>query len=161
MGKFKTGCLGLIGIFFVIGVIGAIGGGDNKNTTSSGSSPTTKQVEQKKEVKQEKQKEYTPVTVSTLMQELEGNAASASKKYKDKDLKVTGILEVIDADGKYISLHGDQYSITGVRCDINKKDKAQEDYLLNIQKGQTVTAYGTITDVGEIMGDSLKVDKFE
>ena len=160
MGKLKIGCLGVIGIFVLIGIIGAIGGGGNKNTASNTSAPA-KQVEQKNNTKQEKQKEYTPITVSTLMQELEGNAASASKKYKGKDLKVTGILEVIDADGNYISLHGDQYSITGVRCDINKKDKAQEDYLLNVQKGQTVTAYGTVSDVGEIMGYSLKVDKFE
>ncbi|MBQ7477813.1 MAG: hypothetical protein IJT01_02790 [Selenomonadaceae bacterium] len=161
MGKFKTGCLGLIGIFIVIGIIGAIGGGGSKDKPPNTSSPASQQVAQKNEPQQQKQKEYLPVSVSALMQELEGNAAAASKKYKGKDLKVTGSLEVIDADGNYISLHGDQYSIVGVRCDINKKDKAQEDYLLNVQKGQTVTAYGTVTDVGEIMGYSLKVDKFE
>lgn len=32
---------------------------------------------------------------------------------------------------------------------------------MNLQKGQTVTVYGTISDVGEVLGYSMKVDKFE
>ncbi|MBR2214651.1 MAG: hypothetical protein IJ849_02695 [Selenomonadaceae bacterium] len=159
MGKLKMGCLGIIGLVVLAGIIGAIGGGGSDHASKSSSGVA--QVEQKKEAAPAKQKEYTPITVAELMQDLEGNAAAASKKYKGKDLQVTGTLEVIDSDGKYISLHGDQFSIVGVRCDINNKDKAQEDYLLNAHKGQTVTAYGTISDVGEIMGYSLKVDKFE
>ncbi|MBR3623490.1 MAG: hypothetical protein IKN43_09120 [Selenomonadaceae bacterium] len=70
-------------------------------------------------------------------------------------------MEVMDSEGNYIVLHGDKYSIVGVHCTINKKDKAQEDFIMNIKKGQTVSASGTISDVGEIMGYTLKVDKFE
>ena len=158
MSKLKMGCLGVIGLFVLVGIIGAIGGSGSKDS-SSGS--TTVKTDQAKQVAPTKQKEYMEIDVSSLMQDLENNAVAASKKYKGKDLKVVGTLAVIDADGKYISLHGNQYSIVGVRCDVNQKDKAQEDYLMNVQKGQQVTAYGTVTDVGEIMGYSLKVDKFE
>lgn len=96
-----------------------------------------------------------------MMDELENNAAAAQKKYKGQYLKVTGRLEVIDSDLKYISLHPESFSITGVRCDIKRGDKSQEDYVTSASKGQTVTAYGQITDVGEVLGYSMQVDKFE
>lgn len=83
---------------------------------------------------------------------------AAQKKYKGKDVKITGILAVIDSDGNYISLHGDEYSITGVHCTLNKRDSAQMSALERMQKGQKLTVCGTIDDVGEIMGYSLKVD---
>jgi len=162
MGKLKIGCLVVVGFFLLIGVIGAIGGGNKseKNNNSQSSSVSSSQPQAKQEQKATP-KEYTEISVSTLMQDLQDNAMAAQKKYKDKNLKVTGQVEVMDSSGNYISLHGDSYSIVGVQCMINKKDKAQEDFLLNIKKGQTITAYGTITDVGEVMGYSLKVDKFE
>lgn len=33
--------------------------------------------------------------------------------------------------------------------------------MINLSKGQQVTAYGKITDVGEIMGYSLDLEKIE
>lgn len=96
-----------------------------------------------------------------MMSDLENNAAAAQKKYKGQYLRVTGRLEVIDSDMKYISLHPDSFSITGVRCEVKRGDKAQEDYVTNVSKGQVVTAYGQITDVGELLGYVMKVDKFE
>ena len=87
---------------------------------------------------------------------------AAQKKYKGKDVKVSGKLGTIDSDGDYISIQpDDQFAIRGVHCTVNKKDKAQEDYVMNLQKDQWVTAYGTITDVGELMAYTMKVDKFE
>ncbi|MBO6178147.1 MAG: hypothetical protein IKN12_13275 [Selenomonadaceae bacterium] len=157
MGKLKMGCLVVVGIFVLLGVLGALFGNNDKSGTSTSSKTQVKQ-EQKQE---QKPKQYQAVSVSELMQELEGNAMAASKKYKGKDLKVTGTVEVMDSEGNYIVLHGDKYSIVGVHCTINKKDKAQEDFIMNIKKGQTVSASGTISDVGEIMGYTLKVDKFE
>ena len=157
MGKLKMGCLVVVGIFVLLGVLGALFGNNDKSGTSTSSKTQVKQ-EQKQE---QKTKQYQAVSVSELMQELEGNAMAASKKYKGKDLKVTGTVEVMDSEGNYIVLHGDKYSIVGVHCTINKKDKAQEDFIMNIKKGQTVSASGTISDVGEIMGYTLKVDKFE
>lgn len=150
----KFGCLGFIGLFLLIAIFGAIGGGGDKSSSSSSSST---QVEQKAE----QPKEYTAIDVATLNADLENNAASAQKKYKNKNLKITGILGTIDSDGNYISIKSSNMDFKGVHCTINKKDKAQEDYVLNLKKEQQVTAYGTVTDVGEIMGYKLKVDKFE
>lgn len=110
-----------------------------------------------------KQKEYITVSVSTLVNELENNAAAAQKKYKNKYVKVTGKLGTIDSDGDYISIGdpADDFSITGVQCFINKNDKKQSNFVLNLRKGQTVTVYGKITDVGELLGYHLEVDRFE
>lgn len=114
------------------------------------------QVEQKAP-----EKTYYAVDVSTMMSDLNGNAAAAQKKYKGQNLAVTGIVQVIDSDGEYILLTTSEWDIIGVQCFLNKRDKAQENFLMNVRKGQTVTAYGTISDVGEVLGYALKVDVFK
>ena len=154
MSKLKIGCLGVIGLFVILMIFGALVGSGDKSSNSSSSST---------KVEETKQKEYQAVDVSTLISELENNAAAAQKKYKGKDLKITGTLNNIDSDGDYISVKApdDRLGLKTVHCSINKKDKAQEDYVLNLKKGQTVIAYGNINDVGEVIGYRMKVDKFE
>lgn len=128
-------------------------GGGTKSTDTA--SPSAKQVEQQKPI------EYAPADVATMMQELENNAAAAQKRYKGQCLQVSGMLGTIDSDMKYISIKPDEYSIRGIHCTLKRNDKAQADYVMNLSKGQWVTAYGKITDVGEIMGYTMEVDKFE
>ena len=148
----KIGCLGFIGLAVLIAIFGG-GNGNNSTSTPSTTSTTTQQPVQKN---------YVEVDVATMMADLENNAASAQKKYKGKDVKVSGKLGTIDIDGDYISIQpADQFAIRGVHCTVNKKDKAQEDFVMNLKKDQWVTAYGTITDVGELMAYTMKVDKFE
>ena len=48
-----------------------------------------------------------------------------------------------------------------VRCDVKNDNKELKDSILKLKKGQSVTVYGTITDVGDLMGYSLKLDKVE
>ena len=149
----KIGCLGFIGLVVLVAIFGS-GSGDNTSPTSSTSTKTTQQ--------QQAPKNYTEVDVAVMMSDLENNAMAAQKKYKGKDVKVTGKLGTIDSDGNYISIQpDDQFAVRGVHCTINKKDKAQEDYVMNLKKDQWVTAYGTITDVGELLAYTMKVDKFE
>ena len=149
----KIGCLGFIGLVVLVAIFGS-GSGDNISPTSSTSTKTTQQ--------QQAPKNYTEVDVAVMMSDLENNAMAAQKKYKGKDVKVTGKLGTIDSDGDYISIQpDDQFAVRGVHCTINKKDKAQEDYVMNLKKDQWVTAYGTITDVGELLAYTMKVDKFE
>ena len=149
----KIGCLGFIGLVVLVAIFGS-GSGDNTSPTSSTSTKTTQQ--------QQAPKNYTEVDVAVMMSDLENNAMAAQKKYKGKDVKVTGKLGTIDSDGDYISIQpDDQFAVRGVHCTVNKKDKAQEDYVMNLKKDQWVTAYGTITDVGELMAYTMKVDKFE
>ena len=149
----KIGCLGFIGLVVLVAIFGS-GSGDNNSPTGSTSTTTTQQ--------QQAPKNYTEVDVAVMMSDLENNAMAAQKKYKGKDVKVTGKLGTIDSDGNYISIQpDDQFAVRGVHCTVNKKDKAQEDYVMNLKKDQWVTAYGTITDVGELMAYTMKVDKFE
>ena len=96
-----------------------------------------------------------------MLQELENNAAAAQKKYKGQYLKVSGKLGIIDSDGDSISIVADNFFFADIHCTIDKHDKAQESYVLNLSKGQWVTAYGKITDVGETLGYWMDVDKFE
>ena len=49
-------------------------------------------------------REYISVTVDEMYDELNDNAVNAEEKYGGAYVEVTGILEVIDSDGKYISL---------------------------------------------------------
>ena len=148
----KTGCLGFIGLIVLVAIFG--GGSGEKSSTSSTTTTTQQQ--------QQAAKNYTEVDVATMMSDLENNAMAAQKKYKGKDVKVSGKLGTIDSDGDYISIQPDeQFAVRGVHCTVNRKDKAQEDFVMNLKKDQWVTAYGTITDVGELMAYTMKVDKFE
>ena len=148
--------LGFIGLVVLLGVVGAIGGGGSGKSSSSSSSAVTTPSQQ------QKPKNYMEVDVATMMNDLENNAMAAQKKYKGKDVKISGILGTIDSDGDYISIKPeDQFAVRGVHCTVNKKDKAQENYIMNLKKEQWVTAYGTITDVGELMAYTMEVDKFE
>lgn len=70
------------------------------------------------------------------------------------------MVQVIDSDGDYIVLTGSEWDIVGVQCFVKSSDKDQENFVLNVRKGQTVTAYGTISDVGEVIGYTLRVDAF-
>lgn len=108
------------------------------------------------------QKQYAPVDVNTMMAELQQNAAAAQKKYKGQLVCVTGRIGVIDSNGDYLAIFpDDQYAITGVRCDLAWNNKEQENFLLSVQMNQRIRAYGKISDVGEVIGYALSVDKFE
>ena len=144
-----------LGAIVLLGVLGALFGGGGANQPSSKSSAPAKQVEPAKPI------EYATADVATMMQDLENNAAAAQKRYKGQYLKVSGMLGTIDSDMKYISIIPDEYSILGVHCTLKRNDKAQENFVMNLSKKQWVTAYGKITDVGEVMGYTMAVDKFE
>lgn len=134
----------------VLGIIGAaMGGGD------SDKSATTKNTSEKP--KEEKKVEYTVVSVNQMMQDLNDNAMGASENYKDKYLEITGRLDVIDSNGKYISLYpDDEFALTGVQCYIKNDD--QKNTVMNMAKGDMVTLRGKCTDVGEVLGYSLDID---
>lgn len=118
----------------------------------------TVQVQQQKPVS----KQYAAVDANTMMNDLERNAAAAQQKYKGQLICVTGRIGVIDSNGDYILIQSDNtFAINGIMCYLNRKDKEQINILMQVQKGQYIRAYGEINDVGEVMGYSLKVDKFE
>ena len=74
---------------------------------------------------------------------------------------VVGRVGAIDSNGDYILIQSDnEFAITGIICNLNKNDDKQKNFLMSIQNGQRIRAYGDITDVGEVLGYAMKVDAF-
>jgi len=141
---FKKKRFWLLGILALGIVSSALGGGGS--SSSSDSSSNTSQEEA-----------ATPsvqVTAEQLLTELEGNALAAKNSWNGKRVTITGKLDNIDASGDYFSLRGNnEYSFINVQVYI---DDSFVDAVSAFKKGQTVTVTGEITDVGEIMGYSVK-----
>lgn len=104
---------------------------------------------------------YIIVDIDEMNSSLKANAARASKNYKGVDVKFTGWIANIDSDGDYISVRGqDRYAIlNNFHCRL--KDKKHKDIVINKNQGSKVTIKGKITDVGEIMGYTVKVDDIQ
>jgi len=100
------------------------------------------------------------VKTDTLVDTLKENALNASNTYKDKYVEVTGKLSNIDSSGKYISLSpiNDDFSFTSIMCYITQE---QQNIVAGLKKDDLVTVVGTITEVGEVMGYSMKVESFK
>lgn len=133
-------------------IIGALAGGGDSDDSSAKTDVKNTDKEQKIE--------YTSYTVDDMMKELDDNAMSASKKYKDQYIEITGRLDVIDSDGEYISLFpDDEFAITGVQCYMQNDE--QKSIVSGLKKGDTVTLRGKCTDVGEVMGYSLDINSID
>ena len=144
-----------IGIIILLGVIGAVlGKNDGGNNYSSSSSSSTKQT-------QEAPKNYAEADIDVLLNDAKNNAAKANKDYKGKYVKiVNGSVFNIESNARYIQIEGsDPYTLIHVTC--NPKDSKVKDAMINLSKNQRVTVYGKITDVGEIMGYQVDMDKVE
>ena len=144
-----------IGLIILLGVIGAVvGKNDGGNNYSSSSSSSTKQT-------QEAPKNYAEADIDILLNDAKNNAAKANRDYKGKYVKiVNGIVFNIESNARYIQLEGsDPYTLIHVTC--NPKDSKVKDAMINLSKNQRVTVYGKITDVGEIMGYQVDMDKVE
>ncbi len=116
----------------------------------------------KTETKQEEQVEitYTHYDAATLFQDLKSNAMKAEKTHKDEYVEVEGKLGTIDSDGKYIAVEaagsGYDYLFDDIQCFF--KNDEQRDQVMEMNKGDSIVVRGKITEVGEILGYSLKID---
>lgn len=103
---------------------------------------------------------YEALDLQTMLDELEANALKAEKTYQNKDVEVTGKIKNFDSDGSYISIepvNADEWNFTTVMCYI--KDDDQLDFLLEKAVGDEVTVKGRITQIGEILGYTIKMDE--
>lgn len=120
------------------------GGGDGSSSTSSSQSSTEAEAEDP----------AVEVTAEQLLTELEDNALSAKNNWEDKRVKLTGTLYNIDASGDYFSLRGDnEYSFINIQVYI---DDSLVDTVSSFKKGQEVTVTGVISDVGEVLGYTVR-----
>ena len=154
-------------VVLAIAFIGSIGGSSDTDenapssddTASSDTQADTNTNEPVVEEEPEVVIEYTPYDVGDMVDELNNNALRAEEKYQDQYVEITGRLNVIDSDGKYISLEdkNDSFSLLGVQCYIkNDEQKAQ---VIEMNIGDIVTVRGQINSIGEILGYSLDIDE--
>lgn len=130
----------------VILLIAIAGGGSGENENESGNVQ-----------KEQKEIEYLKVDYDELEDARDNNPAAAKDTYKGKYVEVTGRLGVIDSDLKYISLYSltDEFDFTGIHCTI--KNSATRNIVKTLQKDQTITVKGKLTDVGEVLGYYLDI----
>jgi hypothetical protein len=133
-------------VFLFFGIVVNLGG-KSENTSVSKTTEETQQIT------------YEKVGADKLAADLKGNAMNASETYKGKYLEITGKLNVIDAQGSYISIVDptDSFAIIGVTCYI-KGNEDVKNQIKGLSIGDTVTVKGKITDVGEVFGYSLTID---
>lgn len=154
--------IGLVCIasFVLLGVINSdsnsgSSSSSNYSSSSSSSSSSSKQV-------QEPSKNYAEADIDVLLDEVKSNAAKANKNYKGKYVKIVGgVVKNIESNARYFNLEGsDPYAfLINVQC--YPKNSSVKDAMIELSVGQQVTVYGKITDVGEIMGYSLDLEKIE
>ena len=153
--------IGLVCIasFVLVGVINSdsnsgSSSSSNYSSSSSSSSSSSKQV-------QEPAKNYAEANIDVLLDDAKNNAAKANRDYKGKFVKIVGgFVFNIESNARYIQLEGsDPYTLIHVTC--RPKNDQVKNAMINLSNGQQVTVYGKITDVGEIMGYSLDLEKIE
>ena len=154
--KILTGILVLV----IIGIGSAMGSGGESNAATAPTSSATAATQQPKAAPM-------VVTVDKLMEDLmKGNSLNASDTYKGKYVEVTGQLSIIDSSGKYflIAPMDDSFSLAGsfslntILCNITPEQKVTVSKFTSEQK---VTVTGTMTDVGEIRGYTMKVESIK
>lgn len=105
--------------------------------------------------------DYEEVTGKVLIDALESNAAKASKVLTGKKLKIIGgKLDTIDSDGTQFTLDCGELFMNTIHCSLKDSSVAQKQ-LYEFQKGQPITVYGTVENVGEILGYFVEVDCIE
>lgn len=144
----------LLVILIVLGVI------SNKNKETTTETPESKQAQSPK-IKEETKKEvvYEKITAKKLLDDLEKNALKAAETYKGKEYEITGVLNVIDAQGNYVSINpvGDDFVLTGIQAYV--KNDEQKKVVAELSKGDKITVKGKIKDVGEVLGYSVDIDE--
>jgi hypothetical protein len=99
--------------------------------------------------------------VTELFDMLSGNALNAQNTFKGQYVELTGYLETIDSNGRYISVGADPgdytYLLDSVHCMI-RRNSGQLEQIMEMKTGDPITVRGRITDVGEVLGYYLDID---
>ena len=140
-------------LLILVAVIAAIAGGSG----NSGSKPTPAKPDN---TPAEPTIEYVHYNVTDLFDALSDNAMKAQKTFKDQYVEIEGFLSTIDSDGKYISVGADPsdytYLLKTVHCRIQSDE--QRDQIMEMSADEPIVIRGQITDVGEVLGYTLKID---
>lgn len=149
MNRKKAGVLLCAGAFCLLVTIGC---GSESNQSQSKS----------KISEQTETRNYETADIEEMITEVKENALKANKIYKGKYVKiVNGSIENIESNGDYFTLesHNAAFTLLGVK--VRPQNSAQKNELAEFAKEDPVTVYGKVTDVGEIMGYTVSLDKLE
>lgn len=102
---------------------------------------------------------YTSVTVAQLKDDLNDNALNAANTWKNKYVKVTGILSNIDSDGEYFRLKVKGGFLSTVTCRVDSSVLKKQ--IAGFSVGAEITVCGKITSVNELSGYTLDVSEIE
>jgi len=138
---FKYLGLGVLGMFILFIIIGMSGNSDTSTSNSSVSQESAP-------VAEKSQGPDYVVSVAELSAEFENNGLSASQKYEDKLVRVSGVVGNIDEDimgTPYVIVHdpSDEYQFDGVQCMFKRGDTSQ---LTSLSKGERITVEGYLAD---------------
>ena len=146
---FKKKRFWLLGILVLGGISSAVSGGGGDSSSTGGSSKVVAESPAA-----EAEAPAVEVTAAKLLSDLEANALAAKTDWDGKKVTITGKLDNIDASGDYFSLTGDsEFSFINVQVYI---DDNLVPTVSAFTKGQSVTVTGEISDVGEVLGYSVK-----
>ena len=127
-------------LMFLLGVWGSSDKPKNSNITKS-SSAKIENIE------------YIEISAVKLSREYNENKVSADIKYKDKYVRMNGIVNDIGKDildDPYVTLKGIETLLFGIQCMFSHSDEPQ---LANLTKGQSITLEGSVS--GEMIGNVI------
>lgn len=145
--KNKKGHPILIAVVVVLVLFAAIGSSGSDTTTTSAPAPSsTPEVI-----------EYQAYSVHDMVDILEKNAMKAEATFDGQYVEISGRINVIDSDGKYISVVSakDKYAFTGVTCYIMNDE--QTNAVMEMSVNDKIVIRGKITGVGEVLGYYLDI----
>ena len=155
----------LVVLILLVGVGGGAGGksgsGTVGNTRTAGSGSDGSVGRSQKAAAETVPVTYLSCSIDQMMEDLSANALKAQETYKKQNLEITGRLGAIDSSGKYISLlpEGNPFAIIGVRCELSNDDLRAK--VARMNKDDIITLRGQCTDVGEVLGFTVKVDSID
>ena len=136
----------------VLLVLGALGGGKTGSPAASGAGSSEEE---------EPIITYTHYRATELFDALSANALNASQTLKGQYVELEGYLNVIDSDGKYIGVGAAStdydFLFQNVTCYLKSDDQRQQ--VAAMKTNEPITVYGKITDVSEVLGFYLNIDR--
>lgn len=142
----------IVGVIVGLGIIGAIAGGGEKDdkgssdkstvSAASGVENENEKGNEKDEEKKEEKVEIIETTAKEVLEAFDKNEVKGNKMFKDKRLKVTGIIDNIEhtdfINEEYIlSINtGKDFELVDIRAGAAM---SFEDQLIELEKGQEIT----------------------
>ena len=149
-----------IGVLVIISALSQLGGEDASPTNSTDKKAAATTQSENASVTDAPIIEPLVLTTDDLFDALDKNALKASKTYKEQYVELTGKLTTIDSSGDYFSIGSltEEFSFASILCNISKEHL---DAVMEFEEGQEVTVTGTISDVGEVLGYTVKVESIK